>query len=223
MSLTHEQRSIMFVNVLMWSGGVPVKWPSIEGLLWSVSILCLFFAAILLRPVALVFAVAWLVTAVIVIPLHFYRAWRKLATVPNRTGYALWVLFRLCSRPLWWRCLCISRPWHSWLYFLQPRGASVGTEGDRTSGAWAPALRLFLGRWFAHQFNEPGIRTHDRKFRVLVYILDVAVAFALGLAEAFQAALDITTLGVDLPADRSNFDAIPTHSGAVPQRRTIYR
>ncbi|MBZ5630544.1 MAG: hypothetical protein LAO06_16925 [Acidobacteriia bacterium] len=34
-----------------------------------------------------------LVTAAIVIPLHFYRAWRKLATVPNRTGYALWVLF----------------------------------------------------------------------------------------------------------------------------------
>lgn len=72
---------------------MPVEWLSIEGLLWSVSVVCLFFAAILLRPVALVFAVAWLVTAAIVIPLHFYRAWRKLATVPDRTGYALRVLF----------------------------------------------------------------------------------------------------------------------------------
>ena len=64
---------------------------SIESLFWLAAITCFFFAAILLRPVALAFAILWLVVTAIVIPLHFYKAWRRLATVPNRGEYAIWV------------------------------------------------------------------------------------------------------------------------------------
>jgi hypothetical protein len=65
---------------------------SIEGLFWFTAIICFFFAAILLRPAAVAFAIIWLVITASVIPLHFYKAWRKLATVPNRGEYAIWVL-----------------------------------------------------------------------------------------------------------------------------------
>ena len=79
-------------NGPMWSDGVRSTRLSIESLLWLGCILSFFFAAILLRPIALTFALIWLVVAATVIPLHFYKAWRKLATVPNRREYAVWVL-----------------------------------------------------------------------------------------------------------------------------------
>jgi hypothetical protein len=79
-------------NGPMWSDGVRSTRLSIESLLWLACILSFFFAAILLRPIALAFALIWLAVTGTVIPLHFYKAWRKLATVPNRREYAVWVL-----------------------------------------------------------------------------------------------------------------------------------
>jgi len=64
---------------------------SIEGFLWLGSVASLFLAAILLRPFALVFALIWTVVTAVAVPLHFYKAWRKLASVPNRRQYAVWV------------------------------------------------------------------------------------------------------------------------------------
>jgi hypothetical protein len=75
----------------MWSGGVRSRKLSIEGFLWLGSVASLFLAAILLRPFALVFALIWIVVTALVVPLHFFQAWRKLARVPNRREYAIWV------------------------------------------------------------------------------------------------------------------------------------
>jgi hypothetical protein len=43
------------------------------------------------RALILLIAVIWIGVTVTVIPLHFYKAWRKLTSVPNRREYALWV------------------------------------------------------------------------------------------------------------------------------------
>jgi len=64
---------------------------SIEGFLWLGSVLSLFLAAILLRPFVLVFALIWIVVTAVVVLLHFYTAWHKLASVPNRRQYAVCV------------------------------------------------------------------------------------------------------------------------------------
>ena len=66
----------------------------IEGILWT---------AALLLPILVNFgssrlyvggiAVLWLASVVTVVPLHFYRAWKKWKTVPNRKEYAAWVGF----------------------------------------------------------------------------------------------------------------------------------
>jgi predicted alpha/beta hydrolase len=63
-----------------------------EAILWAVSFLSLIVAAMTatrayLFPITLV----WIVSTVIVIPLHFYRAWRRWRDVPNKRQYAAWV------------------------------------------------------------------------------------------------------------------------------------
>jgi len=66
----------------------------VEGLLWLASFGCLVAAALTSLKAYLPFiAVVWAVTMVIVIPLHFIRAWRKLGAVPNKGQYAAWVGF----------------------------------------------------------------------------------------------------------------------------------
>jgi hypothetical protein len=66
----------------------------LEGLLWALSIGAMPAAAMVSsRPFLLFLAVMWIVSTAIVIPLHFYRAWKKRAHVSNRRGYAVWVGF----------------------------------------------------------------------------------------------------------------------------------
>jgi hypothetical protein len=66
----------------------------VEGMLWVVSFLALIVAAITsTRTHLLVVAVVWVASSVIVIPLHFYKAWRRWADVPNKRQYAAWVGF----------------------------------------------------------------------------------------------------------------------------------
>ncbi|MGA9495264.1 MAG: hypothetical protein WBV41_05365 [Terriglobales bacterium] len=66
----------------------------IEGILWAVSFLSLSVAAMTTsRRFLLIAAVVWLISTVIVIPLHFYRAWRRRPEVTNKRQYATWVGF----------------------------------------------------------------------------------------------------------------------------------
>jgi general secretion pathway protein G len=70
-----------------------------EGLLWLAWLVCAFGAALsthdLYQPVL---AVAWAATTVIVVPLHFLKALRRLRATPNKAGYAAWVVFQaLCT------------------------------------------------------------------------------------------------------------------------------
>jgi len=65
-----------------------------EGLLWTISILSLIAAAMATaRSYLFAIAIIWLASTVTVIPLHFYRAWRRWSEVPNRRQYAAWVGF----------------------------------------------------------------------------------------------------------------------------------
>jgi len=66
----------------------------LEGELWVLSIGALPAAAMTSsRPFLLILGIVWIVSTTIVIPLHFYRARKKWAHVPNRRGYAVWVGF----------------------------------------------------------------------------------------------------------------------------------
>jgi len=64
----------------------------IEGALWVVSFGSLLAAAYSSsRTPVFVLAILWLGSTAIVIPMHFYRAWKNLAGVPNKRLYSLWV------------------------------------------------------------------------------------------------------------------------------------
>lgn len=55
------------------------------------SLLSLALAALrFAQPYLKVIAVVWAGASVTVVPLHFWRAWRRLSTVPNKYEYALW-------------------------------------------------------------------------------------------------------------------------------------
>jgi hypothetical protein len=64
-----------------------------EGILWLTMLVSLYFAA--LTPakshLLVLIAIVWVGATVVVVPLHFFRAWRRLGSVPNRREYALWV------------------------------------------------------------------------------------------------------------------------------------
>jgi hypothetical protein len=66
----------------------------IEGILWAVSFLSLIVAAMTTnRRFLLIIAVVSLFSTVIVIPLHFYKAWQRWPEVSNKRQYATWVGF----------------------------------------------------------------------------------------------------------------------------------
>jgi len=66
----------------------------IEGVLWFLAPSSLIVAGVTSSKVALLICgVVCLLSIVIVVPLHFYRAWRRLNTVPNRRHYAVWLGF----------------------------------------------------------------------------------------------------------------------------------
>jgi hypothetical protein len=65
-----------------------------EGILWAVSLLSLIVAAMTTtKAYLLIVAVVWIASSVIVIPLHFYRAWRRWAGVTNPRQNAVWIGF----------------------------------------------------------------------------------------------------------------------------------
>jgi hypothetical protein len=66
----------------------------VEGMLWVVSFLSLIVAAMTTgKSYLMVLAVIWIVSSMLVIPLHFYKAWRRLSQVANKRQYAAWVGF----------------------------------------------------------------------------------------------------------------------------------
>jgi hypothetical protein len=70
----------------------------VEGALWLLSIGALFVAAyVSSRQLLLILAIVWVASTVIVIPMHFYRAWKKWAHVPNRREYVVWVGFETAT------------------------------------------------------------------------------------------------------------------------------
>lgn len=63
-----------------------------EGILWTAVLgLPLLVTQISAREILLLLAVVWVAAIIVVIPLHFYKAWRSFESVPNRRQYALWV------------------------------------------------------------------------------------------------------------------------------------
>ena len=72
----------------------------IEGVLWLVCLTSFLLAAVAPPHSSLlvVLGLASGVAIVVVGPLHFFRAWKKLKTVPNKREYACWVGFEtLCA------------------------------------------------------------------------------------------------------------------------------
>jgi hypothetical protein len=65
----------------------------LEGTLWLASFGSLILAAQTWAVGAYLAVMAgiFVVSTVVVIPLHFYRAWRRLRNVPNKRAYAFWV------------------------------------------------------------------------------------------------------------------------------------
>jgi hypothetical protein len=65
-----------------------------EGFLWTVLFLSLIVAGMTTSKFCLmVLAVIWILSSTIAIPLHFYKAWRRLRQVPNQRQYGVWVGF----------------------------------------------------------------------------------------------------------------------------------
>ncbi len=67
---------------------------NLEGVLWVVSFLSLIVAGMTTgKPYLTILAVLFVVSSIIVIPLHFYKEWRRLSQVQNKRQYAVWVGF----------------------------------------------------------------------------------------------------------------------------------
>jgi hypothetical protein len=63
-----------------------------EGILWTAVLgLPLLVTQISAKEILLLFAVVWVAAIMMVIPLHFYKAWRRYNSVPNKREYAVWV------------------------------------------------------------------------------------------------------------------------------------
>jgi len=66
----------------------------IEGILRLASFLSLVVAGTVTTKTSLmIMASVWIASSVVVIPFHFYKAWRRWTEVPNRRQYAVWVGF----------------------------------------------------------------------------------------------------------------------------------
>jgi len=73
----------------------------LEGILWLTTSGSLLLAAqTSTRAYLMVIAGVFVISTAIVLPLHFYGAWRRLRTVSNKHSYAFWVgletLFACC-------------------------------------------------------------------------------------------------------------------------------
>ncbi len=63
-----------------------------EGILWTAVLgLPLLVTQISAREILLLLAVVWVAAVTVVIPLHFYKAWRRYNSLPNKRQYAVWV------------------------------------------------------------------------------------------------------------------------------------
>jgi len=67
----------------------------VEGILWGTVVALPYIAALcdFGHHAFMAIAVVWLATTAVVIPLHFYRAWKRAPRVQNRREYAAWVGF----------------------------------------------------------------------------------------------------------------------------------
>jgi hypothetical protein len=64
----------------------------LEGVLWLTAFGSLVLAAqASTRAYLMVIAGIFVISTAIVLPLHFFVAWRRLRTIPNKRSYAFWV------------------------------------------------------------------------------------------------------------------------------------
>lgn len=64
----------------------------VEGMLWiTVPVSLILAAGTSAKILLIVLGIVALGATAVVIPLHFFRAWRRLGSVPNRREYAVWV------------------------------------------------------------------------------------------------------------------------------------
>jgi len=80
----------------------PIKWGLVVPGGWLVILVA---AAIILPPdsrrfalktvLLLALTVAWLLLTVVALGVHFYRAWLRLPTVPNKAAYTAWLSFQI--------------------------------------------------------------------------------------------------------------------------------
>ncbi len=80
----------------------PIKWGLVVPGGWLVILVA---AAVILPPdsrrfalktvLLLALTVAWLLLTVVALGVHFYRAWLRLPTVPNKAAYTAWLSFQI--------------------------------------------------------------------------------------------------------------------------------
>lgn len=64
----------------------------LEGILWTIAFGGLLWASVTsLKVLLLGLGVVSGSSLMVVVPLHFYRAWRRASSVPNQCEYAVWV------------------------------------------------------------------------------------------------------------------------------------
>ena len=71
----------------------PIR-PHLEGMLWLTAFASFLLASMTSSKLTLILlGVAGVSSTLVVFPLHFFKAWRRLRYAPNRREYALWVGF----------------------------------------------------------------------------------------------------------------------------------
>ncbi len=65
----------------------------VEGIFLAISSLSLLAAGMVNKTYLLMLTCVWIVSSAIVIPLHFYKSWRRWPDVENKRQYGVWVGF----------------------------------------------------------------------------------------------------------------------------------
>jgi hypothetical protein len=65
-----------------------------EGLLWLTALVSFLLAGMIsARGPLILLGILSMGSMAVVIPLHFFRAWRRVGSVPNRREYVVWIGF----------------------------------------------------------------------------------------------------------------------------------
>ena len=74
-------------------------WRHTEGTLWLIALASFVLAGVVSsRAFLIALGIAGVGAALASVPLHFFKAWRKVSAVPNKREYGLWLGFEtICA------------------------------------------------------------------------------------------------------------------------------